>query len=250
VSDASPSFQPRYFAELARLESGNFWFRARNRLIVGALDRHFPMARNFLEVGCGTGFVLAGIAAARPGLALAASDAYSEGLAFAAQRVPAARFYQADAGAPAFDGEFDVVGAFDVLEHIADDATVLRAMHRALRPAGGVLITVPQHPALWSAQDEHAGHRRRYTKKELVAKLRAAGFADIATTSFVSLLLPLMALARLRKRKRADPFDELRIGGLANRLLESVLDIERGLIRLGVSFPAGGSLLAVARKRS
>jgi len=149
-----------------------------------------------------------------------------------------------------FDGEFDVVGAFDVLEHIADDETVLRAMHRALCPGGGVLITVPQHPALWSAQDEHAGHRRRYTKKELVAKLRAAGFADMKTTSFVSLLLPLMALARLRKRKRADPFDELRIGGLANRVLEAVLDIERGLIRLGVSFPAGGSLLAVARKGS
>ena len=248
MSDASPSFQPRYFAELARLESANFWFRARNRLIVWALERHFPTATNFLEVGCGTGFVLAGIAAARPGLALAASDAYSEGLAFAAQRVPAARFYHADAGALAFDGEFDVVGAFDVLEHIADDGAVLRAMRRALRPGGGVLITVPQHPALWSAQDEHAGHRRRYARSELAAKLGTAGFSVVKMTSFVSLLLPLMALARRRKHAGSDPFEELRIGGVANQVLEKVLDVERGLIRLGVSFPVGGSLLAVARK--
>jgi len=248
VTHAYPSFQPRYFAELARLESRNFWFRARNRLIVWALGRHFASARSFLEIGCGTGFVLAGIAAARPDLALAASDVHSEGLAFAARRVPQARFYHADARGIAFAGEFDVVGAFDVLEHIAEDEAVLRAMHRALRPGGGVLVTVPQHPALWSAQDEHAGHRRRYTRAELTAKLGAAGFVGIKATSFVSLLLPLMAAARRRKRAGADPFEELRIGGVANLLLEKVLDVERVLIRLGVSLPFGGSLLAVARK--
>jgi SAM-dependent methyltransferase len=248
VNQASPSFQPRYFAELARLESRNFWFCARNRLIVWALGRHFANARSFLEIGCGTGFVLAGIATARPDLALAASDVHSEGLAFAARRVPQARFYQADARALAFGEEFDVVGAFDVLEHIAEDDAVLRAMHRALRPGGGVLVTVPQHPALWSAQDAHAGHRRRYTRAALTAKLGAAGFVDIKTTSFVSLLLPLMAAARRRKRADADPFEELRIGGATNLLLEKVLDVERGLIRLGVSFPFGGSLLATARK--
>jgi len=248
VSDASPSFQPHYFAELAQVESRNFWFRARNRLIVWALGRHFPAARSFLEIGCGTGFVLAGIAAARPELALAASDVHSEGLAFAARRVPGARFFQADARRLDFHGEFDVVGAFDVLEHVTEDEEVLRAMRRALRPGGGVLITVPQHPALWSVQDEHAGHRRRYTRAELAAKLGRAGFAHIRATSFVSLLLPVMALARVRKRRTADPFEELRIAGIANLLLERVLDVERGLIRLGVSFPFGGSLLVAARK--
>ncbi|HEY3074812.1 MAG TPA: class I SAM-dependent methyltransferase [Burkholderiales bacterium] len=248
MNDASSPFQPHYFAELARIESGNFWFRARNRLIVWALAKHFGAARSFLEIGCGTGFVLAGIAAARPELALAASDVYSEGLAFAARRVPRARFFQADARGIGFSGEFDVVGAFDVLEHITEDEQVLRAMHRALRPGGGVLITVPQHPALWSVQDVHAGHRRRYTKTELAAKLHAAGFTDIRATSFVCLLLPVMALARLRKRNGADPFEELRIAGIANLLLEKVLDVERGLIRLGVSFPFGGSLLVAARK--
>jgi SAM-dependent methyltransferase len=248
VNHASPSFQPHYFAQLAQLESRNFWFRARNRLIVWALERHFAGARSLLEVGCGTGFVLAAIAAARPDLALAACEVHSEGLAFAARRVPQARFYQSDARGIAFEGEFDAVGAFDVLEHITEDEEVLRAMHRALRPGGGVLLTVPQHPALWSMQDEYAGHRRRYTRSGLAAKLSAAGFTDIHGTSFVSLLLPVMALARWRKRRAADPFDELRIGGIANLLLEKVLDVERGLIQLGVAFPFGGSLLLVARK--
>jgi hypothetical protein len=54
-------FKPEYFAKLARFEEGNFWFRARNRLIQWALGNHFPDARSFFEVGCGTGFVLKGV---------------------------------------------------------------------------------------------------------------------------------------------------------------------------------------------
>src|SRR4029079_5179114 len=57
-------FRPEYFDELARFEADNFWFRARNELIVWALQRYFPAGRSFLEVGCGTGFVLSGIHAA------------------------------------------------------------------------------------------------------------------------------------------------------------------------------------------
>ena len=59
-------FKPEYFASLAQLEAGNFWFRSRNALIVWALRKYFPAARSFLEVGCGTGFVLSGIARAFP----------------------------------------------------------------------------------------------------------------------------------------------------------------------------------------
>src|SRR5689334_11335461 len=59
---------------LDKLQHRSFWFRARNRLIVDLVRRHFPQARNVLEVGCGTGYVLSGLQTALPSLRLAGSE--------------------------------------------------------------------------------------------------------------------------------------------------------------------------------
>ena len=245
-------FDARWFPGLAAREAASFWFRSRNRLIVWALARHFPSARNLLEVGCGTGFVLAGIADAVAPLTLQAGDAQSSGLAFARDRVPRAQLYQLDARSLQFDREFDVVGAFDVIEHLDEDERVLSQMFRAVRPGGGALITVPQHRWLWSVEDDVGGHKRRYTRRELVRKVERAGFSVERVTSFVSVLLPLMAASRLRGRvgMRHDPDSnmELSLPRLLDRLLERAMTVERALVRGGMSFPAGGSLLLVARR--
>ena len=247
----SPGFKAEYFGALAKLEEGNFWFKARNRLITWALRRHFPAVETFFEIGCGTGFVLSAIAETYPGLTLFGSEIYSTGLEVAAKRVRKSTFFQMDARNIPFEEEFDVIGAFDVLEHIHEDEKVLSRMYRAVRAGGGVILTVPQHPFLWSRQDEHACHVRRYTSAELRSKLERAGFTVTQISSFVSLLLPLLAVARLRNRNVAgefDPLEELRMGRAANAVLDKVMDLERVLIQLGVSFPAGGSLLVVGTK--
>ncbi len=147
--------------------------------------------------------------------------------------------------------EFDVIGAFDVLEHIPEDEAVLVQLRSALKPGGGLLITVPQHPRLWSSADVYACHVRRYTASEIRCKVENAGFEIVRSTSFVSLLLPAMLASRRRGRDRGDfdPRDEFRIGRTANRALEEILRIERWLIRTGVSFPVGGSRLIVARRK-
>jgi len=251
LAHAEEGYDPAHFSALAELESRNFWFRARNRLIVWALGRFFPGARRYLEVGCGTGFVLSGVAAAFPAMEIAGSEVAAEGLDFAAGRVPAARLVQMDARRIPFRAEFDVAGAFDVIEHIEDDRAVLRALREALVPGGGLLLTVPQHPFLWSEYDVHARHVRRYRAAELRAKLAETGFEIVKMTSFVTLLLPLMTASRLSQRKtRAgyDPLAELRIAPALNWVLEKALDFERLLIRAGIPFPAGGSLLVAARK--
>jgi len=251
AEDGGAGFRAEHFAGLAGLEAGNFWFRARNRLIVWALEKYFPGARRLLEIGCGTGFVLSGIAQALPGLELSASEVHSRGLRFAAERVRRSSFFQMDARRIPFDGEFDVVGAFDVLEHIAEDEAVLAGVNRALRPGGGIVLTVPQHPWLWSRHDEDACHVRRYVRAELRGKVEKAGFEVLRATSFVSLLLPALAAARLRRRGATDDaLGELRLGAAANRLCGGIMALERGLIRSGLSFPAGGSLLVIARRRS
>lgn len=245
-------FRPEYFAELARMESANFWFKARNELILWALRRYSPDAHHFLEVGCGTGFVLSGIAGALPGMALSGSEIFLAGLSHAAQRVPSARFMQMDARHVPFVDEFDAVGAFDVLEHIAEDEAVLAQLHKALKPGGVLLLSVPQHPWLWSVSDDYACHVRRYTRSDIEAKVRAAGFSLLRSTSFVTSLLPAMVLSRALQKRRPTAFDpaaELDVPAVLNRVFYAALQIELAGIRWGLNYPVGGSRLIVAAKR-
>jgi SAM-dependent methyltransferase len=243
-------FDVALFERFAAVEPQSFWFRARNRLVVSAVRRHFPGATSLLEVGCGTGFVLAGLREAFPELRLVGSELYEEGLAFARARLPGVDLVELDAREMPFREEFDVVGAFDVLEHVHEDEEVLAGMRQALRPGGGVILLVPQHPRLWSDLDVVAHHVRRYTRRELAAKVGRAGFRIVETTSWMSSLLPAMVGSRAVRhfsRRPYDPFSELRPGPL-NRVFERILDGERTLIERGISLPVGGSLLIVARR--
>jgi SAM-dependent methyltransferase len=251
LAENTDGFSPDSFARLFQAEAGSFWFRSRNRLLIWALRTFFPQARNLLEIGCGTGFVLAGIREALPRLSCAGSEVLREGLEFAERRLPDAALFQMDARHIPFAAEFDVVGVFDVLEHIAEDERVIEQMFQATKPGGGIIVTVPQHQFLWSAIDEHSFHQRRYSRADLVNKLERAGFRVAGVTSFVSLLLPLMWGARLRANRKPatyDPCAELRMSRPVNAILERVMGVERLLITRGVRLPVGGSLLAIARK--
>jgi SAM-dependent methyltransferase len=249
-AESNDGFEVESFDLLADLEPTSFWFRSRNRLIVQLLRRYFPAAKNLLEIGCGTGYVLSGVHDAMPLLQLAGSELYTAGLGFASNRLPGAALYQMDCRRIPFEAEYDVVCAFDVLEHVEEDELALAQMFKAVRPGGGVIVSVPQHKWLWNAGDDYAHHKRRYRRSELRAKLEAARFDVVRMTSFVSLLLPVMALSRVRRRHLStyDPKSEYQAPRAIDRAMESVLETERWLIRRGISLPAGGSLVAVARR--
>jgi len=250
VSEHSSSlgFKPEYFDELARLETENFWFRARNRLIVWTLRKYFPGCRNFLEIGCGNGFVLAGIRNEFPHIKLVGAEPFVEGLHTARRRLRDVPLLRADARQLPFTDRFDAVGAFDVLEHIDEDERVLDEMFHVVHPGGGLIVTVPQHRALWSALDDFSCHRRRYGRSELIGKIEAAGFHVLRWTSFVFVLAPAMYLSRRGRPSRVDPRAELAIPFVVNWSFERLLDFERFFIKLGVSYPVGGSLLVVAQR--
>jgi 2-polyprenyl-3-methyl-5-hydroxy-6-metoxy-1,4-benzoquinol methylase len=242
-------FEPEYFPQLAAHEEQYFWFRARARLVVDAIRRHFPAAQSVLEIGCGTGSVLAAIRRRLPGVAVWGSDIFVEGLKVAATRVPEARLLQFDARRVPFVEEFDVICALDVLEHVLEDDLALSQAWQAIRPGGGIILTVPQHRTLWSAADDYARHKRRYSRPQLLAKVRQARFQVRFVSSFVSLLLPALWLRRVigaRAGRTFEPMAEFRIPRWLNTGLEGVMELERRLIQRGVSFPAGGSLLVVA----
>ena len=245
-------WEAAYHEDVYALEAGNFWFRARNELIAWALETgHGTGPGRYLEIGCGTGYVLAMVEERFPALTLAGSEALESGLALARRRVQRTELLALDARDLPYEATFDVVGAFDVLEHIAEDGLALQQIARALRPGGKLVLTVPQHPWLWSPGDDYARHERRYTRAELAGKLVAAGFVLERVTSFVGVLLPLMAASRVVQRLRPkayDPHAEYALSPRLNRLFERALAVERGWIRRGHDLPAGGSLLAIARK--
>lgn len=248
---AGDGFRPEGFADLAATEEASFWFQGRNRLIEWALSAHFPQARTFLEVGCGTGFVLQGVERAFPLMRVSGCELFVDGLLEAQSRVARADLLQADARRLPFRHEFDVIGTFDVLEHIAEDRAAIQSIRDALVPGGGLIVTVPQHPTLWSPGDDYACHERRYTRRELRRKLESAGFTVDRITSFVSLLLPAMVLSRLRSRANRVSYTPTAEHAAAERYataLGCVLAVERRMIQAGISLPAGGSLLAVAHR--
>jgi SAM-dependent methyltransferase len=245
-------FEAKFFEHLAVLEEGNFWFEYRNDLLTWALQRYFPDASTFLEIGCGTGFVLSGIQREFRNLKLFGSDIFSEGLIYAGNRLPAAMLFQMDARNIPFENEFDVVGAFDVIEHIDEDEIVLSQIFRSVKSLGGIILTVPQHPWLWSKGDEIACHKRRYSKKELAVKMENAGFRILCMKSFVSFLLPLMAISRLRWHLGVGPQkdceSELRLHPFINTFFKKICGFEKTLIRKGVTFQLGGSILCAGIK--
>lgn len=243
-------FRSEFYEDLVRLEQNHFWFLARSELIVWALKRYASGICNLLEIGCGTGFVLSTIGRHFPEVRVYGSEVLSNGLQFAARRVPSGIFSQMDARRIPFSGEFDCIGAFDVLEHIVEDDEVLREIRKALRKDGLLLITVPQHSWLWSNADEYACHVRRYSGEDLSSKIIKCGFEIVRSTSFVTALLPLLMVSRLmqKDREKFDPISEYKISRATNFICSMMMKAERMGIRMGLNFPIGGSRLVVARK--
>jgi SAM-dependent methyltransferase len=251
LADMISGFDPLSFAALADIEASHFWFVARNELMVGLSDRYFPKARCFLEIGCGNGIVLSALKGSRHWERLVGSDLHPTGLAQARVRMPqGVEFVQMNAVAIPAVAAFDLIGAFDIVEHVADDEGVLRAIHRALRPGGGTIISVPQHPWLWSGADDVAHHQRRYRRGELEAKLRRNGFELLASLSYTAILLPLMVASRIKARIKPSEQDLNREVSLSRAVNAALLTLLRAEVRLslaGVRWPAGGSRVIVAR---
>jgi SAM-dependent methyltransferase len=240
---------------LIAAEDRHFWFRARNEIIAALADapiRNLPDDFSILEVGCGSGNVL------RVLQRLAAGRGHVEGLELSAQAADVARArtglrvtsgYLADLDATA---TFNVIAAFDVLEHIADEAAVLAQMRERLRNGGRLILTVPAHQNLWSAFDTASGHERRYTLETLAGALRASGFEIAYLTYFMSLLFPPMWLRRrLLQRRRQDMAalldSEFQIVPGINELAYQALRQEARVIKARRRLPVGTSIAAIAR---
>ena len=197
-STGAPGYDPHFFETLEKVEDRHFWFLGRRAVILAALRRAVPdlSRRRLFDVGCGTGGLL--IHFLRSGLALAgACDVYPESLCVVRRRLQLPLVLVDLGREPPLGPGHDLLGLFDVLEHVDDDVAMLRSLLAGLLPGGVLVLTVPAHPSLFDEMDELAFHRRRYTRRSLRSALEQAGFEVRLLSHFMApLVRPASPCAR------------------------------------------------------
>jgi SAM-dependent methyltransferase len=225
----------------------HWWYRGRRRVLRATLDGlDLPSPCRLLDAGCGSGRTLDELADYGD-----ACGADLSRVAVDAARARGHRAYLAEIGDLPFpDGAFDLVTCLDVVEHTPDDRRSLSELRRVTRPGGVLLLTVPAHPALWSAHDEANHHYRRYTRGALIAAAVETDWAVAESSYFNAALLAPAAVVRLARRRARSPRSELSLTPpVLDRVLEWPSRAEAALLRRGARLPVGLSLLAVLRAR-
>ena len=238
---------------MERMEESYWWHVGRRYLIERTLRRRFgsEATLRICDVGCGTGKNMelldgfgdvVGVEPPGPGLDICRQRGLGS------ERVVAGTA----TSIPFPDGSFDLATAFDVLEHLDDDADGLAEIHRVLKPNGHFLLTVPAYRFLWSVHDESLGHRRRYVASEVHTKLNNAGFAVVRRSYAIS--APLLGILGFRIAQgllpsmAAQGASYVEVPDWANRLLVNTLKVEAKLLK-AVDLPFGASIFALARRR-
>jgi SAM-dependent methyltransferase len=259
VASSYVNYPDRGFDLTDKSGGSSFWVRSRNRLFKNIVQDNLVATgkTKFLEIGCATGEFIKQIVE-NENLEITGSEIYLKGLLYAQKNLPNVDFIQFDVTQGAVGEGFDLIVAFDVIEHIENDVAAISNINKMLRKGGGVIITVPQHMFLWSNLDEIVKHKRRYSRQELVTKLQKNGFDISYSTSFLFVLFPLMLISRIFDKgcdqSQSDELDsvafEKRVTfpNALNWIFDLFMRIDEVLIRWGISLPFGGTLVVIARK--
>jgi len=254
---SNTGYHPEALAILSNLEKNNFWYISRN-VVLKIIFKKFLKSKicDVLEVGCGNGIVLSALSELK-NLRLTGADIYLTGIKFAKTQVPGVNFIQINAEEIPFENSFDAVGCFDVLEHIENDRKVLTQLYKTLKRNSHLFITVPQYQWLWSEIDEIDRHKRRYSRNEIIEKVKKAGFAVQYVNCFAFAIFPLVLISRFsRKRKKENAtisnspvyYPEIQISPITNFILRAIMRIDEFCYRANIKIPFGSSILLVATK--
>lgn len=239
--------QPVHYDELASLDLTYWWFQVRFAYVVRSIRCFARRPRLLVDVGCGTGGFLRYVDRAKEVVAdqflgveqdqRAADIASGRGLSVIVSDI--------DGLASSITVQsVDVLTMLDVLEHIDDAPLALSKLRALVRPGGYIIVLVPAHQVLWSAWDEHLGHKRRYSKSLLSQQLRDAGWKPVAGRYlFSTMMLPGLIRNRLIGADRISATEFPRIPPFANKVLTRFLDVETKLPGL----PFGTSVAMIAK---
>jgi SAM-dependent methyltransferase len=246
TDSAPPGFPDEAPGLLFSVKDGHFWFTHRRLAIrEAARDCLADKSRGrILDLGCGDGEILVELSRVSCAVGL---DPRINDLALARRR-GVMRLVAARGDQPPFTRSFDLVGLFDVVEHVENDVGLLRGAAALAVPGGFILLTVPGDPRLWSKFDRYAGHYRRYTRRALEGLLRDAGLEQVRLLPLFRILWPMARVNALlgRRQEVTDAGQEYRVAGIWNALLRGALALERSLFRSSER-GTGTSWLAIAR---
>jgi SAM-dependent methyltransferase len=238
-----------YELQTHRAEDRHWWYRGRRSVLDRVIDDlHLPARAEILDAGCGSGRNM--IEFARHGTVTGVE--LSEASVRIARERQAGEVIEGSVLEMPFElGRFDLAASLDVIEHLDDDLAALRELRRVVKPGGTLLVTVPAYQWLWSGHDIVNHHYRRYTRRTLQRVGEQAGWKQMRTTYFNSLLLPaailLRVLDRFNRKTTESSLDLWVPPAPLNWLLERPLALEAAMIGRGGRIPAGLSLLAVFR---
>jgi SAM-dependent methyltransferase len=234
------------YEQMAELDQRHWWYRARREVLATLIRRRVrpPAGAHLLEIGCGTGHNLAMLAEFGHVDALELDEqarSLAEGrLGRTVMSAPLPEL----ADVP--EHHYDLVGAFDVIEHINDDRAAMASIASRLKTGGKLVVTVPAHPWMWSAHDVVNHHKRRYSKRALRSLIESSPLRLDAIGYFNSLLFPVAVAERLSSKLRGKDEADLSLPPAPiNTALERVFAAERHLVGR-LPLPPGLSLFAVA----
>ena len=257
------SFDETYFEKLYEIEDRHFWFRARQAIVsvlTEQITADLPQGYRVMEIGCGTGNLLKTLNRTCSKGVVFGLDLFWEGLAFARQRVSAGLIQARAECMPFCNDQFDLIGMFDVLEHLENDEEILDSIQQMLKPGGKLLLTVPAHGNLWSSFDLISHHQRRYEIPDLRSKLIKSGFSIEYMSECMQALYPLAKLRRKapilleplsqeeEKKSRKRTNQELAIMPVLNEAAFQILKMELKRIREHQPIHWGTSIITVANK--
>lgn len=236
------------------IEDASFWYRHRNRCIVEAM-KNFPPSGCLFDIGGGNGVVAASVkeagfevAVVEPGLQGALNAKHRGVETVVCSTLEAAHFEP---------NILPAVGLFDVIEHVEEDVEFLSEVFRAMKPHGRLFVTVPAHRWLWSNNDRHLGHFRRYSLARLRQTLESIGFdVEYGTYFFRLLPIPLLVIRTLPSllgcgrnvNARTKRMEHDASGARWSRFLRQVLENEVSTIQRKRTIAMGASCLVVASK--
>ncbi len=239
---------PKHLQELIDLEEGYWWHVAKRRLVVDLVRRHFPPPGLLVEGGFGSGRNLLEFQCL--GYDVAGLDLMPESVAHArTQGLSEVYVHDLSDPWPVQMRSARVAVLLDVLEHIADPVAALRHASSAIADSGGMVLSVPAYPSLFSDWDRHLGHFRRYTQDELRRQVQAANLRILWQGRWNAFSLPAAWMSRRLGRSSASTNGATfpRLPGVVNRLLIGCAALERRVVRWP-GLPAGLSLVAVLGK--
>lgn len=251
IASSHKDYNSKGLDNLYSQEEKHFWFLARKEFILQNFERYISQDDKVIEIGAGTGNV-ARYLKQNNYKNVSVGEMHLNGLKYA-KSYGMEDCYQFDLLDTPFEDEFDVVNMFDVLEHIEDDDKALQNVSKMLKGGGKIVITVPSHMWLWNRDDAIAGHKIRYTKKELIKKLEDNGFEIITARYFFICITPLLYLRTILNKDdasdvREDEYNnDISMNPILSNILYFISKIENKINKYLPNI-FGGSLFIMARK--